>query len=70
MKNIVKFLLVTAFLMVLGLVSSQAALDTTFPFASGLMDQVSTPFNTALGWVIGATAVLLAIRWIKKAAGR
>lgn len=50
--------------------TTQAALDTNFPSASGLMDQVSTPFNTALGWVIGATAVLLAIRWIKKAAGR
>lgn len=44
--------------------------STNFPAPIGLLDQVSTPFNTALGWVIGATAVLLAIRWIKKAAGR
>lgn len=64
-----KFLAIGAVVFAASL-SAQAALDTNFPSASGLMDQVSSPFNTALGWVIGATAVLLAIRWIKKAAGR
>jgi len=66
MKNL-KFLALLLLAVLFTVVNSQAALDTNFPSVSPMTDGVSTAFNPALGWVIGATGVLIVIGWIKKA---
>jgi len=68
--KIAKFLALFVLALFVSLITVQAAPDTNFPSVGGLLDPIGTHFNTALGWVIGATAVLIAIRWIKKAASR
>jgi hypothetical protein len=46
------------------------AQSTNFPDATVLYSQAATPFNTALTWSIGATAVLIVIAWIVRAMRR
>lgn len=67
MKNkLTKFLMALLVLAALAFVPAALAVDT-FPDPTALYTSVATPFNTALGWVIGATAVMLVIGWIRKA---
>jgi len=53
---------------VLGFVAlSVQAQTTNFPDPTSLYVNAQTPFNSALTWVIGATAVLIVIGWILRA---
>ena len=67
-KNMLAFLLT-----VLGLMAGSVAANAqtnSFPDATSIYTSLATPFNSALTWVIGATAVLVVIGWILKAVRR
>ena len=67
MKTFAKFILaVVALLAIVGTASAQS----NFPDATTIYTSLSTPFNAALTWVIGATAVLTVITWILRAVRR
>lgn len=57
-----------ALALVFGLVGSAMATNTnSYPDPTEIYSGLSTPFNTALTWAIGAIAVLAVIGWIRKA---
>ena len=47
-----------------------ASAQSNFPDATSIYTSLSVPFNAALTWVIGATAVLTVIGWILRAVRR
>jgi len=49
---------------------ASASAQTNLPDPTGIYTSLYTPFNTSLTWVIGATAVMMVIRWIKRAVTR
>jgi uncharacterized membrane protein len=46
------------------------AQTNSFPDATSIYTSLASPFNSALGWVIGAIAVMTLIGWILKAVRR
>lgn len=68
MKKFAMFLM--ALLIALAVGTTNASAQTNLPDPSSIYTALYVPFNTSLTWVIGATAVLMVIRWIKKAVSR
>jgi hypothetical protein len=55
--------------LIVGAFATQAQ-TTNFPDATQLYINAQAPFNSALTWSIGATAVLIVIAWIVRAMRR
>jgi hypothetical protein len=69
MKTLRKF--AAALLAVVALLFGSSAHATdTYPDPTTLYSALSTPFNAALTWVIGAIGVMVVIGWILKAVRR
>jgi hypothetical protein len=61
-------MIVLALTLFVGMTAS--AQTNSYPDPSSIYTSLSSPFNAALTWVIGATAVLIVIGWILKAVRR
>jgi len=68
-KTLSRFCGLFAFVMLalFGAVGSASAQTNSYPDPSEIYTGLSTPFNSALTWAIGAIAVLAVIGWIRKA---
>ena len=71
MKNNMQFVKHLAVLLAVALFGiGIASAQTNLPDPSSIYTSLYTPFSAALTWVISATAVLMVIRWIRKAVTR